>query len=142
MSSGRLLLPFLICGISFGCGGDSPPATPPTVPVRGKVLVGGKPLAGVRVTFHPQADFGGPKFKPSGLTDREGEFSLSSARANDGAPVGDYSVTFEYPSVSKDPDEGDVVFDRWKGRYSDPSKSKWKLKISDSSGELEPFKLD
>src|SRR5262245_31244332 len=90
------ILPFvaLLCAVALvGCSGNV--SAPRTVPVTGKVLYQGKPVADVRVTFHPKFSLssGKAKFEPSGLTDKDGKFQLSTAAPNDGAPPGEYVVT-------------------------------------------------
>lgn len=72
----------------LGCGGDG--STPP-VPVSGKVLVGGKPVEGAVVTFLSQAKEGGRS--ASGKTDKDGAFKLTTAKTDDGAPPGEYTIT-------------------------------------------------
>src|SRR5262249_5043139 len=76
------------------------PFAPSTVPAQGTVLVRGKPKAGVRVTYHPQFNIGAVKFTPNGTTDARGKFTLSSGKPGDGAPRGEYVVTFEFPVLS------------------------------------------
>jgi hypothetical protein len=75
---------------------------PETVHAAGIVLVRGSPLAGVRVSYHPQFDIGTVKFIPNGITNKEGRFTLSSGKPGDGAPPGEYIVTFDYPFVTSD----------------------------------------
>lgn len=112
---------------------------PSTVPAEGTVLLKGKPVAGIRVTYHPQFDVGRVKFTPNGTTNPEGKFVLGSARPNDGAPPGEYIVTFDYPYTKTDgPIEEET--DWFKGKYSDPAKSPWKVKVEANSQES--FQLD
>lgn len=123
----------------LGCEAKPVP-TPRTTPVRGKVLVNGRGVGGVVVVFHPLFDIGPVKFAPGATTNKDGTFELTSGEA--GAPVGEYTVTFAWPEPSKDPEEGDLKVDRWKGRYSDPKASKFKVTVKDGDNELPPFKLD
>jgi hypothetical protein len=123
-----------------GCG-LSGPTIPKTTPVKGQVLYQGKGIAGVRVVFHPQFDIGSVKYAPGATTDQDGRFQLTSAHANDGAPIGDYLVTFTWPERSNDPD-GELKGDRWNNKYGDPKTSKYKVTIADGDNELEPFRLD
>ncbi|AWM42040.1 hypothetical protein C1280_36985 [Gemmata obscuriglobus] len=111
-------------------------------PVHGTVLYQNKPAARVQVVFHPLFDVGPRKFAPSAVTDGAGRFQLGSASTSDGAPVGEYAVTFALYDTSKNPDEGDIKVDRWKGKYSDPAKSTFKVQIRDGDNALPPFKLD
>jgi hypothetical protein len=114
------------------------PFTPSTVSAQGTVLIGGKPWAGVRVTYHPQFDIGAVKFTPNGTTDAQGKFTLSSAKPGDGAPPGEYIVTFAYPVLSSGGIEEEI--DLFKGKYSDPAASQWKIEVKENSDEF--FQLD
>jgi 5-hydroxyisourate hydrolase-like protein (transthyretin family) len=106
------------------------------------VLLKGKPAAGVKVTFHPKFDMGAVKFTPSGLTDKNGRFTLSTAAPSDGAPPGEYAVTFELPQVTADKVGREIEVDAWKGKYGDPATDRWKVTIRNGENDLEPFKLD
>src|SRR5437588_121192 len=61
----------------------------PVHPVRGQVLLAGKPVAQAIVTFH--ADGAGEP-APSAQTDDQGYFTLTSYTKGDGAPEGEYRV--------------------------------------------------
>lgn len=104
-----------------------------TVPAGGTVLLNGKPKAGIRVIYHQQSDDGRVKCFPNGTTNAEGKFTLSSALPGDGAPPGEYIVTFDFPYVINGPIEEEV--DLFKGKYSDPTKSQWKVKVEANSQE-------
>src|SRR5437762_3526860 len=62
-------------------------------PVRGKVLLEGKPAQGARVVFHP--DDGGDvrTIKPQATVGADGTFVVSTYNSADGAPEGTYRVT-------------------------------------------------
>jgi tetratricopeptide (TPR) repeat protein len=109
---------------------------PRTVAVQGTVLYKGKPLDGVRVMLHPQFDMGAINFRPSGVSDAQGRFTLTTGAPNDGAPPGEYVVTFSRPRA----DAEDEV-DTWRGRHSDPARSKWRVVVKADSG-LEPLQID
>lgn len=141
ISSRRTALGTLVCAAVLGCGPGGISA-PSTAPVTGTVMFKGKPAVGVKVTFHPKFDMGTVKFTPSGLTDKAGKFSLSTAAANDGAPPGDYSVTFELLKGGSDKAGLDIEVDAWKGKYADPAAGKWPATVHSGPNELEPFKLD
>lgn len=131
----------LVCAAAVGCGGSGGLSAPKTAPVSGTVLVKGKPVAGVKVTFHPQFDMGAVKFTPNGDTDKDGRFTLNTAAGGAGAPPGDYAVTFELLRAGTDNAGQDVEVDAWKGKYADPTKGP-KVTIQDGDNALEPFKLD
>ena len=75
-----------------GCG-----ARVAYAPVGGKVTLGGKPLAGVKVWFHPLTE--GKEGLPyaTGLTDSAGVYQLTSNNGQDGALVGKHRVVIDWP---------------------------------------------
>ena len=124
-----------------GCGGARVVA-PPTEPVSGTVLFRGKPAAGVRVTLHPRFDMGAIKFAPSGLTGPDGRFTLSTAVVGDGAPPGDYAVTFGRPRATTDKSGLDSEADAWSGKYADAAANKWPATVGPGKNDLGPFRLE
>jgi hypothetical protein len=65
-----------------------------TVPVKGRITLDGKPLAGVTVTLlRPLPPLGTRTLRADALTEEDGTFVLSTYTAGDGAPVGSYRVT-------------------------------------------------
>src|SRR5581483_6787301 len=64
-------------------------------PVKGKVLVNGAPAADCLVVLNRTFDQQNP-VTPQGRTNENGEFQITSYYANDGAPEGEYVVTFEW----------------------------------------------
>src|SRR4029079_14067748 len=135
------MLHLLTCVIAAGCGGGGSIKAPRTSQSAGTVLKGGKPAVGVKVTFHPKFEMGAVKFTPSGMTDRNGGFTLSTAAANDGAPPGDYTVTFELLKAGTNNRGLDVEVDVWKGKYADSANGK-PVQIQEGENNLEPFRLD
>ena len=130
----RLALPALLIATAAGCGGSN------TNPVSGTVLVKGKAAAGVRVTFHPR---GGGGTTPTGETDKDGRFTLSTAAPRDGAPPGEYAVTFELMRVSADTYGREIEVDAWKGKYADPAASTtMTVTVQKGENNLDPFRLD
>jgi hypothetical protein len=61
-------------------------------PVAGQVTYNGKPAAGALVVFHPQDPAVG-ELKPNARADQQGNYTLSTYSAGDGAPAGQYKVT-------------------------------------------------
>ena len=101
-----------------------------TYPITGEVHVDGQPAADLAVTFHNVngMDTAEPTLTAT-RTDENGKFSASTYDAGDGAPEGEYSVTFEWNklntvSMSFDGDKLD-------GKYNDPKKSTFKIKVED-----------
>jgi hypothetical protein len=86
-----LVVPGLVsAAFVAGCAGESPALL---VPVEGKLLVDGKPLDGVDVTFIPEIsenNRGG-----AGTTDDSGAFTVTDLTQNKpGLPPGKYKLTF------------------------------------------------
>lgn len=80
----------IVACLVMGCGG----ATEALVPVEGKVVVDGKPLDGVVVTFIPEASVKNRR-GGSGTTDATGAFKVIDADQNrPGLPVGKYTVAY------------------------------------------------
>jgi hypothetical protein len=109
-----------------------------TVPAGGAVRIRGAPMAGVRVTYHPQFKMGKITLNPNGVTDSEGKFTLSCDKPGNGAPAGDYIVTFDFPYVTSDGIEEEI--DLFEGKYSNPITSQWKVTVRRDSQET--FQLD
>ena len=137
MTINRTALVALVCVTVVGCGGGGISA-PRSVPTSGTVLFKGKPAEGVKVTLHPKFDM---KFTPNGVTGKDGRFILSTAAPVDGAPPGEYSVTFELLRAGADERGRDTEFDVWKGKYANPETAP-KVTVGSSATTLEPFRLD
>lgn len=86
----RALAGCFAVGLLVGCGsGDMPDLGE----VSGKVTLDGKPLAGVIITFQPDA--GGRA--SSAETDTEGNYELIYKYGVNGAKVGSNTVSFAWP---------------------------------------------
>src|SRR5262245_10426414 len=118
------LLLLLGAAVLGGCGKKL--SVPSTVPVNGVVKYKGKPLQGIRVTLHSQAESAKPTFVPTGQTGPDGKFKLSTGAPGNGAPPGTYVVTFEKPEITG---TVETEVDAFRGAYSDPAKSKWTVTI-------------
>lgn len=113
----------------------------PVHPVRGRVLVNGKPAAKAQVLFHP-AQGGEEAPKPSGQTDEQGYFTLTSYAHSDGAPEGDYSVTVTWFGVARSGNQELVPYNVLPRRYADRQTSQLRAAINKGSNELPPFLLN
>jgi hypothetical protein len=65
--------------------------------VTGKVTLGGKALAGVKVWFHPITEGNEDLPYATGVTDNEGVYTLTSNNGKEGAMVGKYRVVVNWP---------------------------------------------
>src|ERR1019366_5062373 len=71
--------------------------------VEGKVTMAGRPLAGVRVWFYPEAE--GVEQPPiaTGTTDASGVYTLTAETGKPGALVGKNRVVVNWPLPERDP---------------------------------------
>jgi hypothetical protein len=92
------------------------------------------------VVFNPvPADPSPTAIKPTGEVREDGTFSLTTYKADDGAPAGEYVVTviwLEKPSGPRLGENRGLAKDRLEGRYSDPANPKLKATVSESSGTI------
>jgi hypothetical protein len=133
----------LCLGISCGCDSKKQPG-PTTYPVHGKVFFQNKPAVGIRVILNPLKAWAGPQFAPSAITDSNGAFSIASyGKPGDGAPAGEYAVTFVWPKPTAVPaeDSGAAEVDQFQKRYADPKTSSFRATVKEGDNELPPFQL-
>jgi len=117
-------------------------------PVHGKVLYKNEPIEGVLVTFHPKSK--SKLADPWGVTGEDGTFEVKTGK-DDGAPEGEYVVTFYSPQeIEEKPGKKGrskgmrmqrEQEDRFKGAYANEAKSNFKVTIKNGKNELEPFNL-
>ena len=108
-------------------------------PVRGQILVDGKPAAQAQVLFHP-AEKDLDQVQLSGQTGEQGYFNLTTYANSDGAPVGDYTVTVTWFRVFRN---GDEVSSRnvLPRRYAVPESSQLKVTVNKGKNELSALQL-
>jgi hypothetical protein len=110
-------------------------------PVRGVIRVDGKPAAECIIMFHPPAIEDPKRVMPFGQADADGKFAICSYVSGDGAPEGEYIVTFEWRERSGLMKQNFDGPDRLKGKYSDPKKSEFRVKVEKQPMDLPPFEL-
>lgn len=115
-----------------GCEKPPEPRVP-VYPVRGKVLVGGKPVAGIMIVLHAADGSQPAPAKPNAKTTADGTFQLSTYDPQDGAPAGEYAVTMFWFKNTPD-DDGSA--DRFKGKYGNPKHPIQKVTIAAGPNEL------
>lgn len=121
----------LVALAPVGC--EKPEARVPVYPVSGKVLVGGKPVAGVMVVLHAADGSQPAPARPNAKTAADGTFRLSTYEPQDGAPAGTFAVTLFWFKNTPD-DDGSA--DRFKSRYADPKAPVRTVTITEGSNEL------
>ncbi|QDV59367.1 DUF4198 domain-containing protein [Rosistilla oblonga] len=125
-------LPLLV-----GCGQQQFPGEQPVFPIEGVVTVDGKPVENIQIALHPAGDLNAEKpFYPQGFTDAEGNVKVSTYADGDGAPAGDYRVTFvlkEYNLLSR----SFTGPNRLSAQYADSAKTPITLSVGpDQSNDL------
>jgi hypothetical protein len=138
LAPARILVLVFFCFVCSGCGSSD--GRKPVFPVRGSVLVAGKPAVKALVVFHPLNEPEAPR--PSGEVGTDGTFTLSTHTTGDGAPAGEYAVTVLWLSGSStiggDADSGP---DRLGNRYSDPKSTTLRARVNEAPTELKPFSI-
>ena len=140
------MLTCVALSVAVGCSA-SPTSEPIALsPVRGQILVNGKPAVGAIVHFYA-ASGAAVNVRPHAVAGADGSFVLSTYKPDDGAPEGDYTVTIVW-KVNSDgtpvppQDDESSVKDRLNDRFVDPEKSALKVKIVAGENNLPPFKLN
>src|SRR6478672_10107172 len=112
-------------------------AEPTLYAVEGKVLVNGEPAENLNVAFHPQGG-GSNMFCPVGRTNSKGLFHLMTRSGVDGAPAGEYSVTFVWPDGLIDECEclDPSLHDRLKGLYAKADQSTFQVNVRASGNSF------
>ena len=106
----------------------------PVFTATGVVTENGKPLENATVVFHAtNASADAPK--PSGKTNAQGEFQLTTYDTNDGAPAGDFAVTVEKWTTLR-PDEGPA--NRLPAKYAKPETAKLQRTINAEQNQQVP----
>jgi hypothetical protein len=113
----------------------------PVYPVSGQVLLNDKPLKGVVVAFHPVDKAKFERERPNADTDADGRFRLSTYLKDDGAPEGDYKVTFFYQIAPEDTGSDQTTPNLLPAQYGDPEKSGVTVTVKGGPIDLEPFRL-
>ena len=103
----------------------------------------GDPAEYVRVTLHSSKIISeGDSFRPSGMTDDNGTFRLTTYEMNDGAPAGDYVMTFRWAKPQKtllDP----IPKDRLRNKFSRPTENSLTCDIiGNESQDLGTFEIN
>ena len=137
LAGGLLLAMFGVAG----CG-SAPTDVPqvPLHPVTGTMTLDGKPIAGARLALHAIQGAKAQDITPTGVTDDNGQFQISTYQPLDGAPEGSWSVTVSWPEVSAGGSDPEYGRERLPARYQDPEKSG--LVIASSEDLRDPVVLE
>lgn len=114
-----------------GCSSRDP-TWKETVPVKGALTVDGKAEMGVEVRLTSVAlaakeGFAAEPLPSKAMTDAAGAFALSTYEIGDGAPPGEYVVTFAWPTMNMITLQYEG--DRFNGKYSDEKTAEKRIKV-------------
>src|SRR5690349_6394267 len=99
----KLLIASILCaGLSVVCScSDKPTNRKETYPVTGIVVVDGKEANGVSISLHDVKGMDSAQPTISFATsDETGKFAVSTYDGGDGAPVGEYRLTFTWGELN------------------------------------------
>ncbi|HBE66585.1 MAG TPA: hypothetical protein DDW52_00415 [Planctomycetaceae bacterium] len=100
-----------------------------TIPVTGVIHVDGEPAEGIHIKFHPKEGVDTDQTtETKAISDAEGKFTASTYELNDGAPVGEYTLTFEWLKLN--PVSMQFGDDQLRGKYSKPDKSEHSVTVA------------
>ncbi len=132
-----------LCGIAAimlltacSCGAPRDPNEKVCVPVKGEVYVDGAPAEGLLIQLHdvsiPENNTTEiPDFTvSSATTNPEGKFQVSTYRFADGAPPGEYVMTFMWGELNKLSMQYGGP-DKLNGRYTERSKSEHRVTVAE-----------
>lgn len=111
----------LLCFAACGSEQRGGPRVP-TYPIVGQVTVDGAPAGNLLVMCHVMDGEAAVPISISAYTDAEGRFSISTYEGGDGAPIGNYALTFEWGQINLMSGRYGPP-DRLNGKYADPETS-------------------
>ena len=117
------------------CGGKQ---RLPVFPVRGKVFFQGKPAAGAVVVLNRVGQTDPTAVLPQGTVGTDGTFQVSTYGKNDGAPAGDYAVSFVWLLTNSKTESEWTPLPR---RYMVPGQSGVRVTVNEKVNELQPLQL-
>jgi len=147
----RLVLILGVCSLLSGCNETLSneerlklmvPDAKATTQIGGKVTVDGEPVRDLFVFLIPKGQKApSGEFAASRAQCRDdGTFQITTYLEGDGAPQGEYAVTFEWLKFRQTGSSW-VGPDKLNGRYSDPLKSEFHITVGSSPATIGPFEL-
>jgi hypothetical protein len=135
-----LLTIALVAGTTTGCGGG--PSTPTFYPVKGQVLLDGKPVQFANVSLTPKDSTDDDAPAATGQTNADGEFSIRSMMGPgyDGALPGEYLVSLSTPRQAPAGTNGEkpTLIPQ---KYRNPKTAKISISIGNQSNDLGTIRL-
>lgn len=120
----------------------SPPNAKTTYPIKGQVFIDDKPGYGVTVRFNPKKEDVKNYTVTQGLVDQEGNFVITTYKTGDGAPEGEYTLTFTQRDMvnvrlfEREPP------DLLGGKYADPRTSEFVITVEPSDEVVNIGRID
>jgi len=129
-----------------GCGEQADPTRLAVFPAKGQISFKGQVPVGASVVLFPKTaspkGSDAPLVCPRGRVQPDGTFALTSYKADDGAPAGEYAVTLEWHKLGKTPDgQPDLGPNLLPPQFSRPDKSPLIVKIAAGTNALAPIVL-
>ncbi len=127
----------LVVGVA-GCSGETGVKC---YPVSGTVLLNNQPLAEASVVLHPVGEVGETP-RPIAETDATGRFVLTTFKAGDGAPAGEYQITVVQKKLVQVGEE--MIRDganQLPARYANPGRSELMVTVVEGQNEVPPIML-
>ena len=123
-----VLMTGVALALFVGCSKEDQRGGPrvPTFSIKGTVKVDGQPAGYLNVTAIP-VNYKPKDATPSGLTEPDGTFSLSTYVKGDGVPEGDYKLIFTWGTLNLM--TAQYQGDKFNGKYADPEKSEVSIKV-------------
>jgi len=114
--------------LNAGCGGGNLNEKQ-VFEIKGTVMVDGKPADQIQVALHDKAglDTKQPTY-PQGFTDESGKIRISTYVDGDGAPAGEYNVTFSWQEFNL-MSRSYTGPDKLNSKYSDPKTTTLSLSL-------------
>ncbi len=139
-----MVLPLLLIAAAAlaasGCGKPQDGQVP-LFPVKGQISWEGGPIPGALVVLHPVGTLSAGVPAPRGQVDQNGKFSLTTFKAGDGAPAGEYVVTVQWQRVVGKGDDAQVTPNVLSPKYSDPRTSDLRVRVAEGANDLAPILL-
>jgi hypothetical protein len=144
-----------LCCLSFAASCGGPKLKPikgqlAVVPVTGKLMMNGEPLADAQICFYTTEPLpkGTSSIRPHATTEEDGSFRVSTYGSQDGAPLGKYSVTVSWkgPAVGPAGEVGvagddDDRPEKVAPAFRNPRMSRIRVEVTEGENALTPWDL-
>ena len=137
--TGTVVLALIALSAPIGCGGSNKPKAYPTA---GEVYFQGKPAEGASVVFVP-LEAGVGSVYPSGEVDGSGAFRLTSFKADDGAPAGEYAIVLNWQKTEVRNGEVYLVErDKFGGRFANVAVSNLRAEVKKEKNQIKRIDVE